>query len=194
MGSANIIGGQIIKGLIFLAAQTAYIFYMLRYGFDALVGLVTLGTKQQTSVYDEALGFNVTVKGDNSMLFMIAGVTAVLVSVLFVLVYILNIKSAKKINSILKKGEKPPSFYEEMYSLLSSRFHITLMTLPIAGIVIFTVLPLIFMILIAFTNYDRNHQPPGNLFDWIGFENFSNMLYKSELLAGTFFPVLLWTL
>ena len=194
MGSANIIGGQIIKGLIFLAAQTAYIFYMLRYGFDALVGLVTLGTKQQTSVYDEALGFNVTAKGDNSMLFMIAGVTAMLVSVLFVLVYIINIKSAKKINSILKKGEKPPSFYEEMYSLLSSRFHITLMTLPIAGIVIFTVLPLIFMILIAFTNYDRNHQPPGNLFDWIGFENFSNMLYKSELLAGTFFPVLLWTL
>lgn len=194
MGSANIIGGQIIKGLIFLAAEAAYIFFMMQYGFDALVGLVTLGTKQQTSVYDESLGFNVTVKGDNSMLFMISGVAAVLITVIFLLVYILNVKSAIKIRSILKKGEKPPSFYEEVYTLLSSRFHITLMTLPIAGIVIFTVLPLIFMILIAFTNYDRNHQPPGNLFDWIGFENFSNMLYKSELLSGTFFPVLLWTL
>jgi arabinogalactan oligomer/maltooligosaccharide transport system permease protein len=48
------------------------------------------------------------------------------------------------------------------------------------------------MISIAFTNYDHNHLPPKNLFTWVGFENFGNVLNGS--IAETFFPVLGWTL
>ena len=48
------------------------------------------------------------------------------------------------------------------------------------------------MILLAFTNYDHNHLPPKNLFDWVGFSNFGSMLGGN--IAGTFFPLLVWTL
>ena len=55
-------------------------------------------------------------------------------------------------------------------------------------------MPLIYMILMAFTNYDSNHQPPGNLFDWVGIKNFITLLSTSDRLSATFWPVLGWTL
>lgn len=68
----------------------------------------------------------------------------------------------------------------------------TLMSLPILGIMLFTILPLIYMIAIAFTNFDHNHLPPKSLFHWNGFGNFGNVI--TGRMAGTFFPVLSWTL
>ena len=68
----------------------------------------------------------------------------------------------------------------------------TLLTVPTAAVLVFTVLPLLYMILLAFTSYDHNHLPPKNLFDWIGLSNFGKMLGGN--IAGTFFPLLVWTL
>ena len=48
------------------------------------------------------------------------------------------------------------------------------------------------MILIAFTNYDSAH-PETSGFDWVGFENFGNLIGTTGL-STTFFPVLGWTL
>ena len=60
---------------------------------------------------------------------------------------------------------------------------------------IFTVMPLIYMILMALTNYDQDHQPPGNLFTWVGLENFKNIVsFSGAGIGGTFVQVLLWTL
>jgi arabinogalactan oligomer/maltooligosaccharide transport system permease protein len=56
------------------------------------------------------------------------------------------------------------------------------------------VLPLCYMILMAFTNYDVNHQPPGHLFSWIGLDNFRVLLASSSTLSHTFWPVFGWTL
>jgi arabinogalactan oligomer/maltooligosaccharide transport system permease protein len=44
---------------------------------------------------------------------------------------------------------------------------------PLTTLILFTVIPLFFMIFVAFTNYDGNHMPPNNLFTWVGNENFS---------------------
>jgi arabinogalactan oligomer/maltooligosaccharide transport system permease protein len=52
----------------------------------------------------------------------------------------------------------------------------------------------VYTILVAFTNYDRTHQPPGNLFDWVGLDNFFAFFSSSGRLGGTFWPVLGWTL
>jgi arabinogalactan oligomer/maltooligosaccharide transport system permease protein len=50
------------------------------------------------------------------------------------------------------------------------------------------------MILVAFTNYDSKHQPPGNLFTWVGLTNFRTMLGIGSTISNTFWPVLGWTL
>ncbi|MFD1464407.1 sugar ABC transporter permease, partial [Paenibacillus farraposensis] len=78
---------------------------------------------------------------------------------------------------------------QELKSLFDTRLHATLMTIPIILIVAFTVLPTMYMISMAFTNYNREH---AIAFSWTGFQAFGQVL--SGDLAGTFFPVLGWTL
>jgi arabinogalactan oligomer/maltooligosaccharide transport system permease protein len=65
---------------------------------------------------------------------------------------------------------------------------------PAVGVIIFTVLPIVFMVMLAFTNFDRSHQPPGNLFTWVGLENFRNVFNMNGSMGNTFFRVLGWTL
>lgn len=50
------------------------------------------------------------------------------------------------------------------------------------------------MILIAFTNYDHEHQTPGNLFDWVGLANFKEIFSTTGKLSNAFWPVFRWTL
>lgn len=67
------------------------------------------------------------------------------------------------------------------------------MTGPLGGILIFTVLPLIFMMAMAFTNYSKVDEHLV-LFDWVGFDNFAKVLNMGGNLGKQFYSVLGWTL
>ena len=45
------------------------------------------------------------------------------------------------------------TFVEDVKSLFNDNLHKLLLTLPVGGVLIFTILPLVFMISMAFTNY-----------------------------------------
>lgn len=192
MGAANLANKQIVKGLIFLIAQVGFIYWFIRNGIHALAMLQTLGTKKQGLVLNEELGIEILQKGDNSMLILLFGIAAILVCIILVVLYIANLRSARKIFETKAEGKPVATFKEDLQSLLNERFHATLMTIPLIGVLFFTVLPLLYMISIAFTNYDHNHLPPKNLFSWVGLKNFTNVI--SGDMATTFFPVLGWTL
>ena len=64
------------------------------------------------------------------------------------------------------------SFKESLHGLLNENFHVTILLLPIAGIVMLSIIPLIFSIIVAFTNYSYGHVPPQQLFGWVYFDNF----------------------
>ncbi len=194
MGFGCLARGQTVKGLLFLLAQIMYIMYILFYGFDAFRGLITLGETEQQWVYDASLGINVQQPGDNSMLMLLYGVMALLITAGAVLLWFASLGAARECQSAAQKGQRLPGFREELRQLGDSRFHVTLLALPVLGVVVFTVLPLIYMILIAFTNYDSDHQPPGKLFDWVGFQNFSSILFEKSTLSRSFVPILAWTL
>jgi arabinogalactan oligomer/maltooligosaccharide transport system permease protein len=87
-----------------------------------------------------------------------------------------------------------PTFKDDLHSIKEENLHIVMMAFPIVGVLTFTITPLIFTILVAFTNYDRDHQPPGNLFTWVGLENFKSFLASTGSFSKTFWPVLGWTL
>lgn len=74
-----------------------------------------------------------------------------------------------------KYAVKFQTFVEAVKSLFNERFNITILFFPIIGIVLFSIVPLIFSIFIAFTNYSKGHEPPTQLFTWIGFENFKTI-------------------
>lgn len=94
-------------------------------------------------------------------------------------------------------GEHINSFKEDLVSFKEEKFHITLLTLPVLGVVVFTVIPILLLILVAFTNYDQNHMPPSGLFNWVGFNNFISLFGGGGLTVSfgyAFVRVLGWTL
>jgi arabinogalactan oligomer/maltooligosaccharide transport system permease protein len=129
------------------------------------------------------------------MLMLLYGVLTIIITLGFLCVMASSVRSAYVAQKAVERNRKPDDFRTDARSLLDTNIYKLMMAWPAAGILIFTIVPLVFMILIAFTNYDKNHQVPGNLFTWVGFENFKMMLsFGSTGLGSTFFPVLAWTL
>ncbi len=95
-------------------------------------------------------------------------------------------------------GKPLVSDKQDLESMLDNQFHKTLLALPVTGIVIFTVLPIFFMILVAFTNYcAANDGHFNNLFTWVGLENFNTLLNwntGSKAYSAAFGEILGWTL
>jgi arabinogalactan oligomer/maltooligosaccharide transport system permease protein len=193
MGFGNLARGQVAKGLYYLLSEVVFVVYMVLFGARSLAGILTLGTKTQ---HIEAIPGQVPkmIRGDNSMLMLLYGVATVLLVVWFIATYFWNVSSAMKAQRTVEKEEALPGLRTEAREYLDAKFHVTLMILPVAGLVLFTVLPLLFMILIAFTNYDSSHQPPGSLFHWTGLYTFKALFSNSGVLGNTFWPVLGWTI
>ena len=102
-----------------------------------------------------------------------------------------------------KYAGKSKSFKETIRSLFDENFHITILSLPVLGIVLFCIVPLVFSILVAFTNYSYGHVPPTQLFTWNGLENFKNIFFPDpdstfailpQALAKTVSWTLIWAL
>ena len=194
MGAGCFGRGQVVKGLLYLLIQVGYILMMVFFGWPYVSKLNTLGTQSQGSVYDPNLGFNVIVKGDNSMLILLYGVSCVVLGIIVLVIYFMNIKTAYQNQLDISSGKKLSNFKNDMEELLNKRFHVTVLALPLVLTLLFTVLPLIFMILMAFTNYNREHQPPGNLFTWVGLSNFKNVFHGNPLWSSTFSKLFVWTM
>ena len=193
-GLGNLINKQIARGVIFLALEIGYLIYMIAFGARSIVNFITLGTVEQGQVYNEALGIYEYSLGDNSMLCLLYGVITLVLTLAAIFVGFMSCKSAFCTQFRKEKGMKVPTFKDDLRSVREENLHSVLLAFPLLGIIVFTIVPLIFMILIAFTSYDRNHQPPGNLFEWVGFDNFASMFSMGGSLAATFWPVLGWTL
>lgn len=195
MGFGNFTRGQVIKGLIFLAVEVAYIVFMIQFGSVYLSKFDTLGTVK-AGYQTGANGRPVYMEGDNSMLILLYGTLTILLTAVFIAIYVMNTKSAYECEQNLKKGKKNPTFKEDIAQLLDGQYHITMLSLPVLLIAIFVILPLAFMILIAFTNYDRQHTPPGNLFTWVGLQTFRDVFKVTEGASKgyTFIELTKWTL
>lgn len=194
MGASNLKRGQIVKGLLFLLCEAGFITYALTGGITALANMRTLGTQTQGWVYDEVLGIDVLTEGDNSMLLLLWGVVAIFILILFIITWRANLKSALEVQTLQQNGKKVPGIRKDISTYFDAKLNRTLLTLPMAGIIAFTVLPLVYMILVAFTNYDKGHQPPGSLFTWVGLDNFKIILSSGEAISKTFWPLLGWTI
>lgn len=194
MGLSNIRNGQVIKGLIFATIEALYIAFMVMTGNHNLHMMRTLGESTQGMVYNESLGIYEVTKGDNSMLILLEGVMTLVLTGAFLAIWLFSIYSGEKARSARALGKRANSFLEDIKSLANENVHFLLLSVPVLGLSIFTVMPLIYMILMAFTNYDQDHQPPGNLFTWVGIKNFFTLLSTGDRLSNTFWPVLGWTL
>ena len=190
-GFGNFVRKQYVKGLVFILCEAGVLAFLATTGAEYLPKFGTLGTKKQGRV--KINGFWHYVAGDNSVEILLYGVMSIAAIVVLIYLATLSLRSAYKAQAFVARGEKPITFVKDVESLLDRHAHVGFMTLPTAGIVLFTVLPLVFMISMAFTNYDRDHTL---LFHWVGLNNFFKILGNTTgtINAGIFFDVLIWTL
>lgn len=198
MGFGNITRGQFLRGILFLLFEAVFIAYMVTTGSYWLKMLPSLGFEGPMEEYNVILDAYTTVYHDNSFKILLYGVLTVFFIIAFIYTWRLNVKQNKISQDIIRSGKKLKSGKDDLRSLVDDQFHKTLLALPLTGILIFTVLPIVFMVLVAFTNYDGTHDGYYNsLFSWVGLENFKAMLSfgsGQQSYAATFGEVLTWTL
>lgn len=181
MGLGQLLFGQITKGLLYLGLLGAYLWYFITKGFDDLVGFFTLGTNQA----DAWLG----VAGDNSMTMLILGVFSWILLIIVVCFWISNIKDAMFTLREVRHGKKPRNFRRSVQGMLDERFYITSLSVPVFGVCVFSLLPIIFMTLIAFTNLGGDIEYPV-LADW-SLTSWKK-LFSMGKIGGTFAKILGW--
>ncbi len=190
MGFGSIMRKQFLRGVALLAIEIGYIYYFITFGWDYLSKITTLGTKSKGFNPDGTISY-----GDNSFLILLYGLLTIILFILLLFVWRINVRQNRDAERLLAAGKKLPTVKQDLKSLLDENFDKTLLALPLLGIFVFCVLPIIFMICVAFTNYDYNHQAPAKLFTWVGFENFKNLFsFGTAGFGSTFGTVLSWTL
>lgn len=186
MGYGHLRAKQYLKGCIYLAVQIAFMMYLVHIGFEQIVGLITLGDKP----YDVFNG----ITGDHSTFMMVYGVFAWMVTALFFVIYRVSIVDCIKVYNQIEEGKKLPTTKEIISSLVNEKFYVTMLFLPVLGAIFFTIIPLIFMVLIAFTNFGApNHLPPAQLIDWVGFGSFRK-LFSLRVYADTIYKIGSWNI
>ncbi len=184
MGLGQLIYRQWVKGFMFLFIQLAFIAYFIFTGATDLFGFFTLGTRESNAWYG--------VEGDNSVVMLITGILAIFIIVFYAVVYVANVKDAYRLQCAEDTLKAPDGFKKEAAALLDKSFHKTALALPVIGVCVFSILPIVFMILIAFTNYGGDVVPPA-LVDWVGFKNFGKILSLGQF-APTFFKIFGWNM
>ena len=195
MGLGNIAHKQVIKGLVFLLCEIGYFWFLFKpYGGEYWISkLPSLGDAKQVKVWNEAKGVFEYTAGDNSQLILLYAIAALFVTVVFIFAWMMTVKSAYQVQCQTASGEHVNSLAEDIRTLFDRNIHALLMFLPVAFLMVFTVLPLIYIMSMAFTNYSKSGYHL-ILFKWVGFKNFINVLSFKSNIGQQFWGVLIWTL
>lgn len=192
---------QRVKGLIFFLCQLVLIGIEFNTGYWAnyfsgeiedfsfrlyggfftkgIWGLLTLGDVEG-------------IRGDHSTKLMVNGIISIMILSIFLGIFIWNVIDAFKTGAAIDKT----NIYESSSSYgkkLWNKMFVYIVLAPIAIILILVVvMPILVQCLTAFTNYNRDHLPPGHLVDWVAFSNFKK-LFDVPIWSTTFLAVLVWT-
>jgi len=195
MGFAQYSRKQIAKGVLFTLFEIVFIVYMILVGGPNLGKLGTLGNLAGYEVGGTSYAY------DNSFTILLYSIITFIVMLIGVALYYFSIRDAKNLQDHQDIG-KLGSNGDFARSLADEKYHVVLLTIPMIGLAIFTVVPIVFMIIVGFTNYASPYRDqPVFLFDWVGFYNYASMLGGNSGVGaggGRFLEilgqVLLWTL
>lgn len=189
--------GQLMKALLVTVVQALGLYFLGYAGAPALAKFNTLGTVKMEMVFDMKTMKNVVNDYDNSFAILLLGVISILVIIMLIVASMGVVRSNYQLQLTRAEGKKTNTFLQDVHVYLNEKFYVTLLTLPVLGVVVFTIVPLFILIAVAFTNYDQQHMPPNDLFTWVGFANFASLFGGGGMTSTfgySFAKVLSWTL
>lgn len=197
MGAGYARRKQYVKAVIMTVFELAIILFTFQFAMQYVPKFSSLGTVTPVRTFNIDTMKNEFNDYDNSFQILLFSLFSFVVWIVTFFVWISNTVNAYKLQLMEEAGEHINTFQEDLVSYKEEKFHITLLALPVLGVVIFTVIPILLLILVAFTNYDQNHMPPSGLFSWVGFSNFISLFGGGGLTVSfgyAFVRVLGWTL
>ncbi len=174
-----------IKGIFFSLCEVLFIAFspaILR----KLIDMVTLGTPHPELPIKQR---------DNSIFMLIDGILVLSIIALCVIAYILSVKSADKEYKDYCRKRVFDKQKDQLNTALGKSFPIFGLAPAFIMVIVFVLVPLVFSVCVAFTNYsDPNHIPLNNTVDWVGFQNFKELMGGNATWSKGFGRVAIWTL
>ena len=183
MGLGQLCYGQIVKGLFYLSCFAILLAYFVTRGFTDLIGFFTLGTNEENLW----LG----IPGDNSLTMLILGLFAIFILIFTVVLYVTNVKDAVFTARQKEAGRPVHKFRQTLETAADTKFHMTALSVPMVGVAVFSILPIVFMICIAFTDLGGDVVYP-KLANW-SLAAWGKILSLGKI-GGTFVKILGWNI
>lgn len=199
-GFSQLCRHQVARGILYLLYEVVFIWFLVTIGcpnFAKLGNLGSFGPNNSYLIFSKETQEFVTAyikNGDFSFNILLYSLVTIVLMLIFVVLWYFSIRDAKSLqdNESIGKFSKNSDFVKD---ITGKSYQNLLLAIPMVGLVAFTIIPIIFMIIIGFTNYTSVHT---DLFDWVGFKNYSNLFGGagggSNVIVNIFFQVLAWTL
>ncbi|MFD0672556.1 carbohydrate ABC transporter permease [Cohnella sp. GCM10027633] len=191
MGLGQWYNRQWLKGLLLFAIGIGGAWWIVERLARDVAGMITLGDAPREMVkVGKTYQF---VDGDHSIQLLVQGLIALIFVLLLASLYAMNVRDAWATAKLREAGIAPYSFSVTLRRVAERRFPLMILAVPVTAAILLTVMPILFSVLVAFTDYAAPNLPPANLVHWIGFDTFGNLLRMSSW-SGTLVSVALWTL
>jgi len=171
-------------------------------------GMITLGvTPSRTLTQHYVLDFfipdgfsrrGVELQGHFSHQLLLRGIISTLLLFYFIAVWVWNMRDAYKTAKIIRMEKRVPNQKQYFKDLYEESFEYIVLMPALFVITFVSIMPILFGMFVAFTNYNAEHIPPNNLFTWVGLENFRTIFTLSRdggmPFGSQFFRVFGWTM
>lgn len=178
MGLGQILNRQYVKGLLYFGIYIFLILFgipLMRFGIE---DLITLGTVPMVQ---------------HSLFLMVYGILSLICLFFVIWFYVANILDAYNTGKKISNGTDPKDLRQSFKTILSKKAPYFFLAPCILAVCLIVILPLVFSVMLGFTNYDLYHQPPAHLVEWVGLKNFVS-IFSIKSWAVTFWSILLWTI
>ena len=138
--------GQLMKALLVTFVQGFALYFLAFFGVPNLAKFGTLGTVKMEMVFDVATMKNVVNDYDNSFEILLMSMIAFIVIAALIAAAMMVVSSNYQLQKIREAGKKTNNFVQDINVYLNEKFYVTLLTLPVLGVVVFTIVPLFILI------------------------------------------------
>ncbi|GIP65134.1 sugar ABC transporter permease [Virgibacillus pantothenticus] len=177
-GLGQMYNRRFLKGCIFLIVTISFLVTTCNFIDIGIWGLFTLGTIPREH---------------HSIQLLIQGLISLIVLGFGIAIYIYNIKDARS-DAIARELKRPnPTLFQGMRNFYDNGFPYFMILPGLLMLLFIVVVPLLFMLALAFTDYNQYNAPPRNLLNWVGIQNFVD-LTKIDIWKNTFLSVFSWTI
>ena len=169
---------RFLKGALFLIVTISFLITTWNYIDIGIWGLYTLGTVPREH---------------HSIQLLIQGLISLIVLLFGIAIYIYNIKDARGDAIARENGKKKETLLQGIKNFYDQGFPYFMILPGLLMLLFVVVLPLLFMVSLAFTNYNQYNSPPRKLLDWVGLDNFAALM-DVGIWQDTFLSVFTWTI